>query len=250
VSAVISHAPDPSAAGVGEPVLEVRGLHAGYGRHVILRDISLIVPRASIVAVVGPNGAGKSTLMRAISGSASVYQGEVVLSHRDITHAKPHTRFASGLCHIPEGRGIFRSLTVRENLMIQAAKGAEQKALEKAAQAFPILGKRLSQTAGTMSGGEQQMLALAAAYVRDSTVVLVDEPSLGLAPIIVDEIYEFLKRIPAEGKSVLVVDQFARKVLTVVSYVYLMQSGSIVLTGDAGEVAKNDLFAHYLGSSE
>jgi branched-chain amino acid transport system ATP-binding protein len=150
---------------------------------------------------------------------------------------------------VPEGRGIFRSLTVRDNLVMQSRRGQERDAFERAAAAFPILGERMDQLAGTLSGGQQQMLAMAAAYVRDSRLILVDEASLGLAPIVVDEIFGFLERIRAEGTSLLIVDQFVTRALTMASTAYVLRKGSVVYSGAAEQLADTDVFSSYIGAS-
>jgi branched-chain amino acid transport system ATP-binding protein len=236
--------------GRGEaPALEVRGVDAGYGQTTVLRDVSLMVPAGSVVALLGPNGAGKTTLLRAISGFVSVSRGSVHLGGRDVTRAKPHRRFAAGLCHVPEGRGIFRGLTVRDNLVMQARPGGEADAIGRAASAFPILGQRLGQPAGTLSGGQQQMLAMAAAYVRDASLVLVDEASLGLAPIVVDEIFAFLEQLTAERASLLIVDQFANRALRMASTAYVLRRGRVVHAGPADELLASDVFEQYLGTA-
>ena len=230
------------------PALEVRGLTAGYDSSVVLRDVSLTVAAGSVTALLGPNGAGKSTLLRAVSGTLPVVHGTIWLDGMDITKKRAHERARSGLCHIPEGRGIFRSLTVRENLIIQALPGEEGNAIERAVAAFPILGQRLRQRTGTLSGGQQQMLALAASHARDSSLILVDEASLGLAPIIVDEIFAFLGRRADEGASILVVDQFATRALRMASTAYILRKGKIAFEGAATTLLDSDVFAHYTGA--
>jgi branched-chain amino acid transport system ATP-binding protein len=236
--------------GQGEaPALEARGVHAGYGQTTVLRDVSVTVPAGSVVALLGPNGAGKTTLLRVISGFVATSAGSVHLAGDDVTRAKPHRRFAAGLCHVPEGRGVFRGLTVRDNLVMQARRGAEADAIERAAAAFPILGERLAQPAGTLSGGQQQMLAMAAAYVRDASLVLVDEASLGLAPIVVDEIFAFLEQLAAERGALLIVDQFAARALRMASTAYVLRRGRVVHSGPAGDLLASDVFEQYLGTA-
>jgi branched-chain amino acid transport system ATP-binding protein len=241
VSANGKHTPAP-------PVLEVTGLRAGYGRTVVLRDVTLCAPAGQVTALLGPNGAGKSTLLRAICGFLPATRGDVRLFGDDVTTLTPHRRFAKGLCHVPEGRGVFRSLTVRENLTMQCGKGSADDAIDRATTAFPILRERLKQTAGTLSGGQQQMLAMAAAYVRDPRLVLVDEASLGLAPIVVDEIFGFLQRLTTEGSSLLLVDQFATRVLGIASTAYVLRRGELVYQGTAKELLDSDLFGRYVGT--
>jgi branched-chain amino acid transport system ATP-binding protein len=154
----------------------------------------------------------------------------------------------AGVCHVPEGRGVFPSLTVRENLTLFAAREQRRDAQERAVSAFPPLGARLDQIAGSMSGGEQQMLALARAYIRPAPVVLLDEVSMGLAPKLVDEIFEFLHRLAAEGRSLLIVEQFVAKALAIADYVYLLNRGRVVFAGEPSELADTDVFAQYVGA--
>jgi branched-chain amino acid transport system ATP-binding protein len=229
------------------PALEVNGVSAGYGPTAVLREVSFTVPAGSVVALLGPNGAGKTTVLRAVSGLLPVRSGTIRIAGRDVTRERAHRRFARGLCHVPEGRGVFRGLTVRENLVLQAAAGQEDDALERAVAAFPILGRRLGQQAGTLSGGQQQMLAMAAAHVRSPGLVLVDEASLGLAPIIVDEIFAFLQQRAGEGAALLIVDQFARRALALATTAYVLRRGRIVHGGPAADLLNSDLFGSYLG---
>jgi branched-chain amino acid transport system ATP-binding protein len=231
-----------------EPAVEVTGLGAGYGRTTVLRDVSLSVPAGAVVALLGPNGAGKTTLLRTISGFVPATSGSVSLFGRDVTRQSPHRRFEAGLCHVPEGRGVFRSLTVRENLLMQAPKGREAEAAERACEAFPILRSRINQVAGTLSGGEQQMLAMAAAYIRNPRLVLVDEASLGLAPLIVDRIFEFLERMSAESTSLLIVDQFAARALALADHAYVLTRGEITFSGPPKELGQAELVSKYLGA--
>ena len=229
------------------PALELRGVSAGYGTTQVLWDVSLTVPAGAAVALLGPNGAGKTTLLRTVSGFLPVTGGDVALRGTPVTRQRPHRRFGAGLCHVPEGRGVFRALSVRENLLLQARKGTEEEAVERAAAAFPVLGRRMHQRAGTLSGGEQQMLAMAAAHIRRPEVVLVDEASLGLAPIIVDEIFAFLAHLVAEGAALLLVDQFVTRALAVADTAYVLRRGRIVHSGPAAELAEGDVFEHYIG---
>jgi branched-chain amino acid transport system ATP-binding protein len=224
------------------------GVEAGYGTTKVLRDVSLTVNAGEVTALVGPNGAGKSTLLRTVAGLLPASRGSIELFGTDVTTRAAHRRFASGLCLVPEGRGIFRSLTVRENLALQAKRGGEATAIDLAADAFPVLRERLGQTAGTLSGGQQQMLAMASAYVRNPRLVLVDEASLGLAPIVVDEIFDFLGQLPARGASLLVVDQFVTRALQLASTAYVLRQGEIVYSGDAKSLLDGDLFSHYTGA--
>jgi len=238
-----SRAGDPAVA----PALEITGLSGGYAGTTVLRDVSLTVPAGQVTALLGSNGAGKTTLLRTVSGFLPATSGSVRLHGRDVTHEQSHRRFGDGLCHIPEGRGIFRGLSVRENLVLQAPRGREREAIEQAIEAFPILGKRLAQQAGTMSGGEQQMLAVAAAYVRAPRLVLVDEASLGLAPLVVDEIFAFLAALPARGIALLMVDQFVTRALAMATTAYVLRRGSIAYEGGAAELLDSNVFERYFG---
>jgi branched-chain amino acid transport system ATP-binding protein len=228
-------------------VLELRGIHAAYGGTRVLHDVTLVVPPGSVVALLGANGAGKTTMLRVAAGLLTPQAGQLLVDGTDVTGWAPHRIVARGVCHVPEGRGVFPSLTVRENLVVQSRRGHERTAIEAAAAAFPVLGRRLNQVAGTMSGGEQQMLALAKAYVQSPATVLLDEVSMGLAPIVVDEIFEFLQRLAAGGASLLLVEQYVTKALAMADYVYLLQKGQIVFAGEPGELDGEDLFARYLG---
>src|SRR6516165_5743944 len=157
------------------PILEVQGLQSGYDGTKVLRGVSLTVPASSVVALVGPNGVGKTTLLRTVSGLIKASAGRVLMDGADVTGIRAHRRVERGLCHIPEGRGVFRSLSVKENIVLQSAVGAEDQALDRAMGAFPPLKVRVNQLAGTLSGGEQQMLAMAQAYVRQPRLIMVDE---------------------------------------------------------------------------
>jgi branched-chain amino acid transport system ATP-binding protein len=235
----------PSALGAN--ALEIRGLETGYDRTTILRDVSLDVPAGQVTALLGPNGAGKTTLLRAVSGFLPCTRGTVSLFGDDVTKLAPHKRFERGLCHVPEGRGVFRSLTVRENLVMQSKRGHEREAIERAATAFPVLYERLHQTAGTLSGGEQQMLAMAAAYVRDPQLILVDEASLGLAPVIVDSVFAFLQHVTSEGAALLIVDQFVTRALEMATTAFVLRHGEITYVGSANDLLDGGVFSQYLG---
>jgi branched-chain amino acid transport system ATP-binding protein len=228
-------------------MFEVRGVTAGYGDTVVLRDVSVAVPDGSVVVLIGPNGAGKTTLLRVASGLLPVRTGEIVADKTDLTGAPAHHFANAGVCHVPEGRGIFPSLTVRDNLVQFSCPGTEAEALERATDAFPRLHNKLDQAAGTLSGGEQQMLALSRAYIVDARVVLLDEVSMGLAPRIVDEIYEFLARMAADGRSLLIVEQYVTKALAMADYVYVLARGEMAFACEPGELSNEDVFARYLG---
>jgi branched-chain amino acid transport system ATP-binding protein len=238
-----------STATLAPPALELRNVKSGYGHTTVLRGVSLEVPAGSVTALLGPNGAGKTTLLKTVSGLLRPAQGTVVMNGDDITRLPPHRRTSLGLCHIPEGRGIYRSLTVRDNLVMQSEKGHESEAAERATSAFPILGERLNQLAGTLSGGQQQMLAVARAYVRDPQLVLVDEASLGLAPLVVEEIFAFLHDLAARGAALLIVDQFVTRALNMASRAYVLTRGEITFAGSSEELLARDVFHDYIGTS-
>jgi branched-chain amino acid transport system ATP-binding protein len=229
--------------------LELQNVTSGYGRSTILRDVSLTVASGGVTALLGANGAGKTTTLSTASGLIRPQRGKVVLDGADVTLLPPNRRSRLGLCHIPEGRAIFRSLTVRENLYLQAPAGVEF-AADEAIEAFRVLGARLNQIAGTLSGGEQQMLALARAFVHSPRVILVDEASLGLAPLVVEDIFEFLAGLKRKGASLLIVDQFVTRALSLADRVYVMNLGEIVFEGAPRELEHDDVFERYLGTAQ
>jgi branched-chain amino acid transport system ATP-binding protein len=221
---------------------------AGYGETPVLRNVSLTVPKATVVALLGPNGAGKTTLLRVASGLMAPMAGDIRLDGTSLV-GKPTEDFArAGICHIPEGRGIFRSMTVKDNLLLQSPPGQETASLERAIDVFPRLGERLDQRAGTMSGGEQQMLAVARAYLANPSLVLLDEVSLGLAPKIVDEIFAFLDRLAELGASLLVVEQYVNRALAIADFVFILNQGQVVFAGESHELDQAEIFRTYVGA--
>jgi branched-chain amino acid transport system ATP-binding protein len=228
---------------------ELRGISAGYGDALVLRDVDLVVPAGSVVALLGANGAGKTTLLRVASGLLAPSAGEITFLDRAVTGWAPQSLAQAGICHVPEGRGVFRNLTVRENLLLQADARAGDAAIERAVATFPRLGERLGQRAGTLSGGEQQMLALARAYVSNPKLVLLDEVSMGLAPRIVDEIFDFIGRLAAEGTSLLLVEQYVTRALAQSDYVYLLNRGRVDFAGEPCELEDTEVFERYLGTT-
>jgi len=228
-------------------MLEVKHLSAGYGGVPVLWDVSLIAPTGSVLALLGPNGAGKTTLLRTISGSVKPKSGKVILLNQDVTGFRPNELVGLGLCHIPEGRGIFPSLTVRENLLLFCDRGKARDTLEKAASVFPILGARLRQAAGSLSGGEQQMLAIVRAYLSEPRLVLVDEASMGLAPLVVDALFNFMDHLAKEGTTLLVVEQYVNRALELAENVVILNRGRIVHSGPAKALDEERIFEQYLG---
>jgi branched-chain amino acid transport system ATP-binding protein len=230
-------------------LLEVSGLRAGYGRTEVLHGVDLKIPAGAAVALLGSNGAGKTTLLKTIAGLLPARDGQILLQGTPVEKRPANTRARSGICLIPEGRGIFRRLTVRENLTMQVGRRHLNGSLEKATARFPKLGQRMDQLAGTLSGGEQQMLALARALVTDPLVVLADELSVGLAPVVVDEIFEALAVLEAEGRSLLLVEQYVERAVGIADYVYILQKGEVVFVGEPSQCASGVVFARYLGAS-
>lgn len=229
--------------------LQLTDIEAGYGHTTILRGVHMTVPAGAVTALLGPNGAGKSTLLKTVSGLVRPTSGSVRIFDDEVTTLAPFRRTRMGLCHVPEGRAIYPRLSVRENLVMQSEPGQEARAIELAAEAFPVLGERLNQQAGTLSGGEQRMLAMCRTYVRDQRLILVDEASLGLAPFLVDQIFEFLQRLVAEKDvALLIVDQFVDRALDMAETGYVMRRGEIAFAGTADELRDRDVFGEYLGT--
>jgi branched-chain amino acid transport system ATP-binding protein len=230
-------------------MFELRGITAGYSTGLVLRDITLTVPDNSVVALIGPNGAGKTTLLKVASGLLKPAAGRMLLDGADVTGMPPQHLAALGVCHVPEGRGIFPALTVAENIRLQAPARLDREAVPRVSAVFPRLRERLAQTAGTMSGGEQQMLALAHAYICDPQVVLLDEVSMGLAPKVIDEIFEYFRDLASRGASLLVVEQYVTRALELADIVYVLNRGRIVFAGEPAEMGKGEVLESYLGSS-
>jgi branched-chain amino acid transport system ATP-binding protein len=237
-------------------MLTITKLHAGYGKVEVLHGISLEVPKGRVVTLIGSNGAGKTTTMRAISGMIAPREGQIKLGDEDITGRESHRIAKLGLAHSPEGRRVFATMTVTDNLLLGAfprftgsrPKGDINADLERAMEYFPRLKERRAQLAGTLSGGEQQMLAMARAMMMNPDVVLLDEPSMGLAPILVEEVFRIIARLRQEGVTMLLVEQFAAAALNVADYGYVLENGRIAVHGPA-ENLKNDpaVKAAYLG---
>jgi branched-chain amino acid transport system ATP-binding protein len=228
-------------------MLELRGVTAGYGSHTVLRDVDLVVPDNSVVALLGPNGAGKTTLLRVASGLLRPSAGHILVDGEDATGWPPHRLAGAGVCHVPEGRGIFRALSVRDNIRLQTNPALDVDPIQAVSEAFPRLGERLAQRAGTMSGGEQQMLALARSYLAGSKTVLLDEVSMGLAPKIIDEIFEYLRRLAAQGAALLLVEQYVGRALDLADFVYILNKGRVQFVGESDELGEEQILASYLG---
>jgi branched-chain amino acid transport system ATP-binding protein len=230
------------------PLLELIDVRTAYGRIEVLTGVDLVVPKGKVVALLGPNGGGKTTTLKVASGQMPATAGCIHLHGRHVNGASPDALARIGVCTIPEGRGIFPNLTVRENLRMVTFAGIKQKEVEERAFGrFPRLGERRNQLAGTMSGGEQQMLAMARGLAVDPSLLFLDELSMGLAPLIVEELYEIVAQIAKSGVSILVVEQFARTVLGVADVAVIMLHGRVTAVGSPEQIAP-ELEAAYLGS--
>ena len=233
-------------------MLELKGVSAGYGTFQALFDVSLRVDAGEAVAVIGPNGAGKTTLLRVISKLVGTTTGEILMEGRRLNEVEPHRVIELGIAHVPENRRLFPRLTVEENLrmgaFVPAARAQFAERLESVYALFPRLKERRSQLAGTMSGGEQQMCAIARGLMSKPKLLLLDEPSAGLAPVIVQRIFEVVHRIRDEGYTVLIVEQNVQQVLKVVDRAYLLEVGRIKASGPAADLAASaDIRRAYVG---
>jgi branched-chain amino acid transport system ATP-binding protein len=235
-------------------LLEVENVHTYYGQIHALKGVSLTVDKGEIVTLIGANGAGKSTLLKTTSGLLRPRQGSIRLDGEDLTQYPPHGIVAKGVVQVPEGRRVFGRLTVTENLEMGAFVIPDQKVidtnLERVFTLFPRLKERYKQVAGTLSGGEQQMLATGRALMANPRVLLMDEPSMGLAPVLVDSIFETILKLNADGTTILLVEQNARMALQVASRGYVLQSGVVVLSDSAENLHQNELVRKaYLGET-
>ncbi len=233
-------------------MLDVEGIHTYYGQIHALRDVSVNVEKGEIVTIIGANGAGKSTMLKTTSGLLKPRKGSIRLEGEELTRLRPHKIVEKGVVQVPEGRRIFGTLTVMENLDMGAFVSTDgQKNKENqdhVLELFPRLKERAKQVAGTLSGGEQQMLAMGRALMANPKVLLLDEPSMGLAPVLVDSIFDTIKKLHAEGTTLLLVEQNARIALQVASRGYVLQSGSVVLSDTAENLEKNEMVREaYLG---
>jgi branched-chain amino acid transport system ATP-binding protein len=238
-------------------MLIVENIHAGYGSSEVLQGASLEVQAGKVVALIGANGAGKTTTMRAISGMLKPAQGRVLLNGKAVQGYGAARIAKLGLAHAPEGRKVFGPLSVEDNLLLGAYNhlpkffGFRNKAaheLEKVYELFPRLRERRQQSAGTLSGGEQQMLAIGRALMANPKVILLDEPSMGLAPVIVQEVFNIIRRLKESGTTLLLVEQFAKSALEVADYAYVMEHGRIAIEGTPAELHKDErMLAAYLG---
>ena len=233
-------------------MLKLHEVDAGYDGIQILRGVELAVGQGQICSIVGANGAGKTTTARCISGTIPVTRGQIMFEGRDITHLPPHQRVARGLVQVPEGRKLFNSMTVRENLELgsftRAARAKRKDSLERVFHMFPRLKDRIGQTGGTLSGGEQQMLAIGRGLMAMPRLLLLDEPSLGLAPLIVAEIFQIVTEINNDGMAVLLVEQNVQQTLNLSHRGFVLENGAITLTGTGQELLADPILKEaYLG---
>ncbi len=245
-----------NSSGSNDLLLDVRGLHAGYGRAEVLSGLNLKLPRGSVVTVIGPNGAGKSTTLNALMGVLPS-RGDVRFDSRPLANVTLEERVMMGLALVPEKRELFSTMPVEDNLVLggyRQMRGGNARwrdQIERVYEIFPRLRERRAQLAGTLSGGERQMLAVGRALMSQPKVLMLDEPSLGLAPLVVAEIFRIIERLRETGVSILLIEQNARAALEVADYGYVLETGAIALEGPAGELAKDPrVIETYLGSKK
>ena len=241
--------------GGGDPLLVARGLEVAYGPIQVVWGVDLDVPRGQVVALLGPNGAGKTTVLKALAGLLPVRAGTVVFDGRDITQAPAHARVARGLCLVPEGRQLWPRMTVEENLLMGAysppLRAQAGRELDRIYALFPRLGERRRQLAGTLSGGEQQQCAIGRGLMGQPRLLLLDEPSLGLAPVLVDQVFDLIRSIAAGGVTILVAAQNALQALESAAHGYVLETGRIALTGSSADLlASGHVRAAYLGGGQ
>ena len=233
-------------------MLEVKGLQVYYGVIQALKDVSFEVNQGEVIALIGANGAGKTTTLHTVTGLLPSKAGSIMFEGVDITKMPAHKIVEMGIAHVPEGRRVFSQLSVYENLIMGAYTRKDKKEiaenLEKVYQRFPRLKERKNQRAGTLSGGEQQMLAMGRALMSNPKMIVMDEPSMGLSPIFVNEIFDIIEKVSASGTTVLLVEQNAKKALSIADRAYVLETGKIVLSGDAKELMNDDSIKKaYLG---
>ena len=233
------------------PLLELRGVRAAYDSVTVLHGVDLSVAAGQVVALLGPNGAGKTTTLRIAAGVHPVQSGRLLLAGSDLAGAAPRDLARAGVCLIPEGRGVFPNLSIRDNLLMMTYTGRSRAQIEELTYArFPVLGKNASRAAGTLSGGEQQMLALARGLATDPAVLLLDELSMGLAPVVVSRLYEHVAEIARTGVAVLLVEQFATAALSIADHAAVLVRGRVALQGPPDAALRAELSDLYLGSSK
>ena len=233
-------------------LLEVQDIQVYYGMIQALKGVSFSVNEGEVIALIGANGAGKTTTLHTVTGLLRAKSGHIIYDGQDITKVPPHKIVTMGMAHVPEGRRVFANMTVLQNLKMGAFTRSDKNeidaTIEKVYKRFPRLKERQNQTAGTLSGGEQQMLAMGRALMSQPKIILMDEPSMGLSPILVEEIFHIIRDISAGGTTVLLVEQNAKKALSIADRAYVLETGNIVLSGDAKEMMNNESIKKaYLG---
>ena len=232
-------------------MLEIKNLHSGYGELEVLRGVDIEVPERKIVALIGPNGAGKSTVIKSVFGIAQTKSGEIKFSGRNLRNLKTHELLSSGISYVPQGKIVFGDLTVRENLEMGAEiinnKQLIESRINEAYERFPILRKRANKSAFTLSGGERQMLALGRALLSKPSILMLDEPSLGLSPKLQKELFEIISKLKEEGVAVLIVEQNAKKAIEIADRTYLLEDGKVVLKGGKDIIKHTKIKEVYLG---
>ena len=237
---------------MSETLLKVNDLEVYYGVIKALKGISFEVKKGEIVSLIGANGAGKTTTLHTLTGLISPKRGQIIYKDKDITHVPAHKIVSMGLVHVPEGRRVFADLSVYDNLLMGAYTRKDKKAIEESMEEvfrdFPRLKERRRQLAGTLSGGEQQMLAMGRALLADPELIVLDEPSMGLSPLLVGEVFEIIKSMRDAGKTVLLVEQNAKKAMSISDRVYVLETGSITMSGNAADLINDEgIKKAYLG---
>jgi branched-chain amino acid transport system ATP-binding protein len=247
---VSAAAPHPAPPETAAPTLELRGVWAGYGQTTILRDIDVAVRRGRVTALIGPNGAGKTTLLRVAAGLVTATAGTVLVHGSEASRQRPSKRAAAGVCLIPEGRGVFPQLSVRDNLALMVPPWKKNRAIDQALEMFPALKGRLRHQAGSLSGGQQQLLALCRCYLADPEIILLDEVSMGLAPKIVDQIFDSLQALAQAGLGMLLVEQYVTRAIAIADSVVLLNRGRVVFERAPADIDQANLIRDYLGAPD
>ena len=238
---------------MSEPIIEINNLTSGYGETRVIHDLSMTVKEGSLCAIVGPNGHGKTTLMKSISGLVRIFSGSITFSGEEITSERVDKIVSKGLVHVPQGDLVYPQMTVRDNLLmgsyIENNSSQSNKRLQKVYELFPRLHERQNQHANSLSGGERRMLGIGRGLMTDGRVIIIDEPSLGLAPIVIDQIYKVINLLMSEGRTILIVEENVTRVTDLASNIYLLDTGKFVWNGTPSELIQNrDLLKTYLGS--
>jgi len=238
---------------MSEPIIEINNLTSGYGETRVIHDLSMTVKEGSLCAIVGPNGHGKTTLMKSISGLVRIFSGSIKFSGEEITSERVDKIVSKGLVHVPQGDMVYPQMTVRDNLLmgsyIENNSSQSNKRLQKVYELFPRLHERQNQHANSLSGGERRMLGIGRGLMTDGRVIIIDEPSLGLAPIVIDQIYKVINLLMSEGRTILIVEENVTRVTDLASNIYLLDTGNFVWNGTPSELIQNrDLLKTYLGS--